>query len=197
VRLGTAAGLNALAGSPMRREELLTLVADLEGHPDNAAPAVLGGLVVSAGSERVRAIPDPRLRFILMIPDRELSTDEARRVVPRSYSRADAVHNLSRACLLTAALLTRAESPLWTAVDDRFHQPYRARLFRPLYPVLRAAREGGALAGWLSGSGSTICLLARGETGKIIRRMRQRVPATRSWAVKVVGVNTTGYKVCD
>jgi homoserine kinase len=202
VRLGVIAGLNVLAGSPLEREDLLELVAELEGHPDNAAPAVLGGFVVSALGEdgrsvhRVRGLPDRRLKFILLIPDRELSTRKARRVLPASYSRADAVHNLSRACLLAASLLQREKGPLWHAVDDRLHQPYRARLFRPLYPVLKAAQKAGAVAGWLSGSGSAVCLLARGgQAARIIKAIRRKVPASRNWKVRVVDADKRGYRV--
>jgi homoserine kinase len=199
VRLGITAGLNRLCGSPLDREQLLDLVASLEGHPDNAAAAVCGGLVVSAteaGEVRhVQLHVDRSLKFLLIIPDFEIETGRARKVLPRSYSRADAVHNLGRACLLTAALATRCYDVLWCATDDRLHQPYRARLLRPLHPVLRAAKRAGALGGWLSGSGSTICVLAHGGTEKILRAIRRAMPRSMRWSHRAVRADNRGFRV--
>ncbi len=199
VRLGVTAALNRLAGSPLDQNEILNLVSDLEGHPDNAAPAVLGGFVSSIRTgDRVQCVRAPlskRLRFILAIPGYGMQTEKARKVLPKSYSRADAVHNLSRACLLTASFLRGEDAALWEAADDRLHQPYRAKLFRPLYPVLRAARKAGARGGWLSGSGTTICLLAAGNANKIIRTIQRTVRETRKWTFKVVGADNRGCRV--
>lgn len=199
VRLGLVAGLNRLCGSPLQREGLLNLVASLEGHPDNAAAAVFGGLVVSAmeegGVRHVRLPIDRSLRFLLIIPDFEMETKKARKVLPRSYPRADAVHNLGRACLLTAAFATRRYELLWCATDDRLHQPYRARLLRPLYPVLRAARRAGALGGWLSGSGSTICVVTAGGSEKTLRAIRRAMPRSVRWSHRVVRADNQGFRV--
>ena len=200
VRLGIVAGLNRLCGSPLDREGLFALVAELEGHPDNAAPAVFGGFVVSAleGKARVRHVRfrvDPSLKFLLIIPGAEMNTEKARKVLPRRYPRADAVHNLGRACLLTAALVSKRYDLLWCAVDDRLHQPYRARLFRPLYPVLAAARKAGALGGWLSGSGSTICLASRGKHDRILRAIKRAMPRSMRWTHLVVRADNRGFRV--
>lgn len=200
VRLGIAAGLNQLSGSPLGREDLLALVARLEGHPDNAAPAVFGGFAVSAMERdgRVRHVRfpvDPALRFILIVPDRQIETKKARRVLPRSYSRADAVHNVARASLMTAALVSKRYDLLWCAVDDRLHQPYRAKLLRPLRPVLQAARKAGALGGWLSGSGSTICLVARRGLPRILCAVKRAMPRSARWTSVVVRANNRGFRI--
>ena len=200
VRLGVAAGLNKLCGSPLDREGLLALVAALEGHPDNAAPAVFGGFTVSTleGGGHVRHVRfavDPSLKFLLIVPERQLETKGARKVLPRSYPRADAVHNVGRACLLTAAVVSKRYDLLWCAVDDRLHQPYRAKLLRFLYPALKAARRAGALGGWLSGSGSTICLVTKGRLPKILRAVRRAVPRSMRWSHLVVRADNRGFRI--
>ena len=200
VRLGIVAGLNRLCGSPLDGEELLSLVTKLEGHPDNAAPAVFGGFAVSALDGKMRVMHvrfrvDPSLKFLLIIPEAKLETEKARKILPRVYSRADAAHNLGRACLLTAALVSKRYELLWCGVDDRLHQPYRARLIRPLYPVLKAARSAGALGGWLSGSGSTICIVTRGDVPKILRAVRKAIPRSIPWTCKVVRANNRGFRI--
>lgn len=203
VRLGVIAGLNQLCGSPLEREDLLSLVSQLEGHPDNAAPAVFGGLAIStiegrgrdAQVRHVRFPVDPSLKFLLIIPETRLETERARKVLPKSYSRGDAVHNLGRACLLTAALVSKRYELLWCATEDRLHQPYRARLLRPLYPVLKAARKAGALGGWLSGSGSAVCLVTKGGTEKIVRAVKRVMPRSMRWAYQVVRADNHGFRI--
>jgi homoserine kinase len=201
VRLGILAGLNALDGRRLNEDQLLELTAALEGHPDNAAPALVGGFVVSTTGKRdqavhfVRAPVDSRLRFILLIPNLPIQTRRARQVLPRVYRREDAVHNLGRACLLTAALLRKDYPALWEAVDDRLHQPYRSKLFQPLYPVLKAARKSGAMAGWLSGSGSALCLVTMGGAGRLIGLLRRKIPAVRRWKIHVVRADNRGLRV--
>lgn len=203
VRLGLLAGLNKLAGSPLDRFDLLDLVTVLEGHPDNVAPAVLGGFVVSALEKSgkkwkvysSRVSVDSGLKFILIIPGNEVETSKARKVLPKSYSRADVVHNLSRACLLTSALIQRRYDVLWTATDDRLHQPYRASLVHFLRPILEAAKRSGALGGWLSGSGSTICLVAKGKHAAIVKAVQKVVPKHSAWSYKVVWADNEGFRV--
>ncbi|MFM7554748.1 MAG: homoserine kinase, partial [Verrucomicrobiota bacterium] len=127
-RLGCVAGLNALSGSPLDRQGLLEVVAALEGHPDNAAPAVFGGFTAAGfiGDEvRCLRVPLPgRIRLVTLIPDFEVSTPEARKRVPQSFSKADTIHILNRASLVTAAFATGRLAELRGCFDDRIHQPY-------------------------------------------------------------------------
>lgn len=131
-RLGCVAGLNALQGSPLDRQGLLELVAALEGHPDNAAPAVFGGFTAAGFvGDEVRCIRVPlpsRIRLVTLIPDFEVSTPEARKRVPQTFSKADTIHILNRASLVTAAFATGRLEALRGCFDDRIHQPYRAPL---------------------------------------------------------------------
>lgn len=158
VRLGLMTGLNALAGSPLSREALFELCSALEGHPDNAAPAAFGGFTVSgAGVEPVRCEVAPELKFVLLVPDFEVSTPMARRILPDMIPRRDGVKSAANACRITAAFLTKRYDLLRGSFADGLHQPYREKLIPFLGAVITAAEKAGALGGFLSGSGSTIC----------------------------------------
>jgi homoserine kinase len=160
---GLVAG-NKLLGDPLGDAALLRLAVGFEGHPDNVAAALYGGLVVVAmdGDEPVvvRLDPPEGLVAALCIPDLAMPTHEARAVLPGQVSLRDAVHNLSRTALLVAALAAGRTDVLGLAMQDRLHQPYRARIFRALGPCIVAAQQAGALGAALSGAGSTLLALA-------------------------------------
>lgn len=158
VRLGLMHGLNALAGSPLDATRLFELCAGLEGHPDNAAPAAFGGFTVArAGAETIQCEVAQALKFVLLIPDFEVSTPMARSILPDVIPRRDAVMSASNACRITAAFLTQRYELLRGSFGDGLHQPYRERLIPFLGKVIGAAEAAGAIGGFLSGSGSTIC----------------------------------------
>jgi len=166
---------NRILDEPYDRERLLQLALPLEGHPDNIAPAMFGGLVVSglAGNlvlaERVSLARQPRVA--LFIPDTPMSTAEARRVLPASYSRADAVFNTGRSALLVAALASGDIHVLRQAMEDRLHQPYRAEIFPALPKLINAALEAGASGAALSGAGSTVIALCDGDPAPVAEAM--------------------------
>jgi homoserine kinase len=173
VRLGLMHGLNTLAGSPLDRAALFELCAGLEGHPDNAAPAAFGGFTVSrAGVETIRCEVAPELKFVLLIPDFEVSTPMARSILPDSIPRKDAVMSSSNACRITAAFLTQRYDLLRRSFADGLHQPYRERLIPFLGKVISAAENAGAIGGFLSGSGSTICCITLENADAIADAMR-------------------------
>jgi homoserine kinase len=158
VRLGLLHGLNALAGRPLGAVRLFQLCAELEGHPDNAAPGAFGGFTVAGGNEVARFEVSPALRFVLLIPDFEVSTPAARRVLPEQLDRVAAVQSCANACRITAAFASKNYALLRGAFTDHLHQPYREKELIPfLSRVIAAGEEAGALGGFLSGSGSTIC----------------------------------------
>ncbi len=170
-----AAGLvggNALTGGQQDLAVLLALGAELEGHADNMAPALFGGLqVVAVDGPRVTRVEAPLhagLRAAGFIPDFSMPTQESRELLPVSLSRADAVHNSSRAALLVAALSTGQWRALRTAVDDRLHQRPRSQLFPRMYDLFAAATGAGAHAAYLSGGGSTIIALADTERAETV-----------------------------
>lgn len=161
VRLGLLHGLNELAGRPLGSQALFRLCAKLEGHPDNAAPGAFGGFTVAGGAEVARFDVSPQLRFVLLIPDFEISTPAARRVLPVQLDRLAAAQSCANACRITAAFASQNYALLRGAFVDHLHQPYREKELIPfLSRVILAGEDAGALGGFLSGSGSTICCVA-------------------------------------
>ena len=172
---GLVAG-NALLGEPLSREALLALAARVEGHPDNVAAALLGGLTVSCGRADGRvtalALPVPAtVRWVVLVPSVTSATAEARAVLPDSVPRKDAVFNVQRVSLLLAGLQTGRLDVLEGALDDRLHQPYRLRLFPWMPAVADAARRAGALGCVLSGAGPSLLAAVTDEAEAVARAM--------------------------
>ena len=163
---GLVAG-NALLGAPLSREALLGLAARAEGHPDNVAAALYGGLTVScADADTVTAVALPvpaTLGWVALIPAVTSATAEARAVLPPSVPLADAVFNVQRVALLLASLQAGRVDALGRALDDRLHQPYRLTLFPWMPDVVAAARAAGALGCVLSGAGPALLAVVLGD----------------------------------
>lgn len=159
-----AAAADALSGGQLGRDGVFQLCARLEGHPDNVAPAVYGGFTVSARDGEAfisRSLPLPgRWRFLFAIPETELPTVQARRVVPDTYSREDLVTTAARTALWTVAVATGDDSLLSTACRDVVHQPYREPLLPGFRAALDAATAAGAAGAFLSGAGPTLAAVA-------------------------------------
>ena len=153
---------NEILGSPLDKNGLLKLATEIEGHPDNVAPAIFGGFTVSVMDkgevQTFSFLPRIKLKLIVAVPDFELSTRLARKVLPKNISRADAIFNISRASMLIAALVEGREDLLPLAFDDAIHQPYRKKLVPGMSEVFEAAKSAGALGAAISGAGS--CLIA-------------------------------------
>ena len=172
VRLGVLHGLNELTGSPLSREQIFELCAELEGHPDNSAPAEFGGFTIARPNGTMqRHRVDRKLEFALLIPDFEVSTADARRVLPQMVALPDAVLSLANACAIAGAFASRDYEKLPGCFDDRLHQPFRQELVPFLTPVIEAAGRAGALGGWLSGSGSTVTCIGLGPSSDIADAM--------------------------
>jgi homoserine kinase len=167
--VGGLLAANGLLGEPLDRDGLLTLAARAEGHPDNVSAALLGGLTVSsADGDRVTAVSLPvpaDVAWVVLVPETESSTRDARAVLPESLPRADAVFNVQRVSLLLAALAAGRADLLELAMQDRLHQPYRRRLFPWMDAVTRAARAAGALGCVLSGAGPAMLAAVRADGG--------------------------------
>ena len=164
---GGLVAANALCDNPYSDNELLEMAATIEGHPDNVAAAVLGGLqlVVSDGPQLYTApIPVPEdIQAVLLIPESRIATADARAVLPGQVSVADAVFNMGRVALLVAGMSLDRPQYLDVATQDKLHQPYRQPLFPAIKVIFAAARDAGALGVFLSGSGSTVLALTRGR----------------------------------
>lgn len=161
VRLGILMGLNILTGNPLSRHGLFRLCAELEGHPDNAAPAMFGGFTIARSHlDPLRYAVSSGLRFVLLVPGFEVATPDARKVMPKSIGISEAAANAADAAVIAAAFATKRYELLPGAFGDRLHQPHRAKLVPFLHDAVKAGESAGAIGGWLSGSGSTICCLA-------------------------------------
>ena len=166
-------GANRMLGDVLNTQELLTLATAIEGHPDNVAPALLGGLTTSVfeGGEvySVKREVDPSLCFAAVVPDYKLLTQ-----IPHK----DAVYNLSRAALLPAAFCDGRHDLLPIATEDKLHQPYRIPLMPGSKEVFALAKECGALAVYVSGAGSTVMAVAeRSGAEEFYQRLEQGLVA--------------------
>jgi len=171
VRLGVLHALNEIARTNLSRDELFKLCAELEGHPDNAAPASFGGFTIARGTDVQHFNVSPRLRFILLIPSFEIATIEARRLLPADILRTNAARNTANVAAIAAAFATRDYKRLRGCFVDYLHQPFRKKLIPFLDRVITAAERSGALGAFLSGSGSAICALALDDSKKIAAAM--------------------------
>jgi homoserine kinase len=171
VRLGVITGLNELAGRPLQRQQIFETCAKLEGHPDNAAPAAYGGFNVVRDGQRQTFTVSAQLHFVLLVPNFEIATEQARRILPSRVDRLHAVENCRNACAITAAFASREYEKLRGAFADRLHQPFRQKLIPFLDDVIAAAEFAGALGAFLSGSGSAICAVTLRSPEKVSRAM--------------------------
>ncbi len=188
---GLVAG-NELIGRPFTRDDLLTLATEMEGHPDNVGPALLGGLIVAVATASLPVITQvevPPLQAVIVTPDLRVATDEARRILPPMLSRHDAIYNIGRAALVVQAFSKGDFDLLGRAMDDRLHQPYRKHLIKGYDDVVSAAKEAGASAVAISGSGPTLIAFAPDRHKAIAHEMRQAFAVheinSRAWVLEV------------
>lgn len=184
VRLGLLHGLNSLAGEPLSPQAIFEICAGLEGHPDNAAPAAFGGFTVAGGKDIARFSVAPELHFVLLIPDFEIATPDARRALPAQIDRLGAARSCANACRIVAAFAKQDYALLRGAFEDFLHQPYREAALLPcLTPVIRAGESAGALGGFLSGSGSTICCVTLRDPDEVAAAMLAAGPSGARTAI--------------
>jgi homoserine kinase len=201
----TVAGVvaaNALLGGPLDMMAQLRIAAGIEGHPDNAAAALLGGFVVTAptpdGIEAIRFDPPRDLRAVLFIPERRLATDAMRKALPATVPFEDAVANLGAVSLGVAGMAAGRKDLLARLTVDRLHEPYRASVYPELPRLVAAARAAGALGACLSGAGSTIIAFTDSVSG--ITRIEAAFTAAAAdddidGRIKVVEPRTAGARV--
>ena len=195
---------NYLTGSTLTRQQLVDYATEIEGHPDNVAPALLGGFTVSYMSHgkaaSLRFVPKKPLSFIAAVPAEPLSTARARQAIPEMVSHKDAVFNAGRSALLVSALLTGEYKFLPDALEDRLHQPYRMPLINGTQAVFKAARNAGAYGAIISGAGSTLMAYAAADADSeaIGRAMQQAFEKAGQQAVyHVLKLDEEGARVID
>lgn len=191
---------NEALGRKLSKEDLLNMATELEGHPDNVAPAIYGGVCLSVMEQEktktLRFLPDQRLTMVVAVPDFTLSTKVSRHVLPKTVSIQDAVFNISRASLFVGSLACNDLSFLKYALEDRLHQPYREKLIPGMKQVLQAAKDKGALGGAISGAGPTLIAFTcdnQEEVGQAMVNGFQRHGVNAHY--QVLKVDTEGAKV--
>ena len=167
-------GANALAGEPLSTEKLLELAIDIEGHPDNVVPSLVGGLCMTAraASHRWRVVRcewSTQVRAVVAIPAIRLTTSEARRAMPKAIPIPDAVSNLGALTLLLQGLRTGNGDLIADGMHDRLHEPYRWGLIQGGRAVRDAALEAGAWGCVISGAGPSLLALCRPEVAEAVR----------------------------
>ena len=179
--------VSALADAPLGAIDLYRLCAELEGHPDNAAPAAFGGFTAARpDTVYFRCDIDPALRFVLLVPTEEIDTEASRVRLPLEIPHADAVRNSA------AAFASRRYELLRGSMGDWLHQPYRAPGIPHLAPAIAAGIDAGALDGYLSGSGSAVACLTLDNTEAVAAAMQAVLPSAQ---VMILGPDNRGVSL--
>ena len=171
---------NYLVGANLDQDEILKLATQIEGHPDNVAPALMGNIVLSTKIPDDQVIyhsikPFDDLTCVLFIPDYEVSTSMSRSVLPQSISMADAVHTSGHLSLMLAGFMTGNKDLIGQTMVDRLHEPYRKSLIKNFDDFKASALEVGAFAFSLSGSGSTIIAYCDHDSAPHVKRAFKEV----------------------
>ncbi len=178
-------------------KDIVNIATELEGHPDNVAPAILGNMILSVmTSDTVlySKIDFPEeIKFNVLIPNFKLSTEKARSVLPGSYSTADCISNASRLALMLNFLKEKRFKDLRICLEDKIHQPYRFQLINNSLDIFKKSEELGALGEFISGAGPTLITwvdkdqeLYKVELQKYLDTLDDK------WEIKDLTINTTG-----
>lgn len=181
------------------RQEILELATAIEGHPDNVAPAVFGGLTVSVMEEdNVLTLNIPvkhAYRFVALIPPFTLSTEQSRSVLPQVLPRQDAIKNVSHLGLLVASLINGYDEGLKLGFKDRLHQPYRGDLIKGFNEIMEVLEQDNEVLGcYLSGAGPTLMAVIREEDAMGVVRIKEELgDLIKDWQVQKLELDTRGY----
>ena len=176
--IGGLMAASVTSGANLTRDDMLDMAAGMDGHPDNVAASIFGGIVIASPTEQgvtcMKFLPPKPVDVVIVVPDFHLLTSDARAVLPASVDLQTAVFNISRASLLVSALATGDFRLLGIATDDKLHQPCREKLIPGMRDVFRAARSAGEnVAVALSGAGPSIVALCADNSARIGESMRQ------------------------
>jgi len=194
---GGVFGANALLKGGLSKNELFKIAVNIEGHPDNMAPAVYGGLTASIVEEGTPycmsyEISD-KLQFCALIPDFETSTHEARKLLPKQVEFKDAVFNISRTAVLLKALEEGNAEIIRLSLKDRLHQSYRKKLIHEFEMVREICEGYGSLAFFISGSGPTLMNII--DNSEFINKIEDSIMCLQNkWEIKYLSADTKGVK---
>lgn len=195
--VGGLLAADALTGSKLDKHQLLNMASAIEGHPDNAAPAIFGGMTVNVTANNdikgvKTKLPDD-LKFAAFIPDFFLATKKSRSVLPRKVSMRDAVFNTGRSALLVGSLMTRNYDNIRTAVDDRLHQKFRKKLIPHIDDVFKYAYHSDALGVYLSGAGPTVVAMVKADNTKFEKQMQEYLrKQLKNWQLHMLNADNVG-----
>lgn len=198
--VGGILAANELLGNKLSTQEMLEIANSMEGHPDNVAPALLGGMVASVQENgkvyysKVNVSSD--IVCAVMVPDFKVSTHEARGVLPTSYSMEDCVFNISRVSLFVTALNNNELDTLRHVVNDRIHEPFRGKLIPNIDDIFTASKENGGLCEFISGSGSTLLAFVRKSNGDYLNEMKEVLDKLENnWTIRLIEPSLGGATV--
>lgn len=200
--VGGLIGANGIMGNKFSREEILQMAIEIEGHPDNVAPAVLGGMVVAINENGQyyydNVTINKEINFVPIIPNFRLSTKEARDVLPKELPIKDGVYNVGRAALMVAALNNGNLELLKYACKDSFHEKYRAKLINGFNEVKNEAYNNGAVASFLSGAGPTIMAVIDKKNNNFYKNMKDFLHVNNyEWSIHEVSIDNQGAIIIE
>ena len=200
--VGGMMGANLLLGEPFDRGEILKMASDFEGHPDNVAPALLGGCVISLPADGVvyRKINNiDNFATIAAFPDFDLSTAKARAALPKSLSYADAVSNIGHMGFLIHGLETADTEALFFGLEDKIHEPYRSKLIAG-YDVMKTLEESHKGRVLISGAGPTLLFVTEKSADlDAIKKTWEKIsePLDATWDIRILHITTTGVEILE
>lgn len=175
--VGGLVGANEILGGKFSEDELLDMAVEIEGHPDNVAPALIGGMVVAITEENKTFYDKINLKgglkFVAIVPNFRLSTEKARGVLPKEITLKDGVYNVSRAALMVSSFTSGKYELIKYACKDAFHQNYRSQLIPGFEKVYNKSYELGALGCYLSGAGPTIMAIIDEKDERFSNKLKQ------------------------
>lgn len=198
--VGGLVGANEILGGKFSEDELLDMAVEIEGHPDNVAPALLGGMVVAITEENKTFYDKINikggLKFIAVVPNFRLSTEKARSVLPKEITLKDGVYNVSRAALLVASFTSGKHELIKYACKDAFHQNYRSQLIPGFEKVYNNSYELGALGCYLSGAGPTIMVVIDEKDERFCNKLKQTLKQENlRWDILELSLDSEGATI--
>lgn len=196
-----AVAANAILDCGFSKYELLKICSPIEGHADNLTPAIFGGFTACmTHNEHLFSTPlhiSKKLDFFALVPDFEVKTSVARSILPKAFSREDAVYNISHTAFLMQGMATGNMRFLSVAANDMLHQPYRSGLIHGYEEAKDAAKRAGAPVFFISGSGSTCICIAKKDAGKdVASRLKERFSSLpNNWKVYPLSVDENGATI--
>ncbi len=196
---GVVAG-NEMIGRKLSIEEIINISTEIEGHPDNVVPAILGGMVVSIKEEKKvmysKVNVPQNLKFVTMIPEFKVKTEDARKVLPDTYFNKDCMFNISRVAMLINALNNGEIDKLRVCVEDKIHQPYRKKLIQDMENIFEKSKELGSKGEFISGSGSTLISIIEKEDEGFIHKMKAYLKGLKDeWNIYLLEPDLEGVKI--